>query len=680
MPIPIMIALRLFLLCMILAVTSLDVSAQETDSTKVPPAKTPADSLAIPLPDSTLIPTDSLPEPIVFKYPIPFLDEGPGLVVNDSLPTRHPALDPTGLLSDVAGSFLYDFGASGWPDGWSPSGVAPHDVALSFNDIPFDNSIVGTPDYELLPFALLQPFRLQNDRFGAPVTVNTRLRALDQNRPITEIRYRQSNIGLKSVLVFHSQQRRIPFKRQAGILGISLGYGGHGATGEYTGSALEGARQLFARLRYKHPWGSVELMNLTNRRRLGAHAGVDPGSGSYENIYNRLSATVEPFAQRQSLRNDLALTVRTQILADTTQPFTASSYWTASTFRYVLGDTLQARTSRLGYRLFQGMALGAGTLTIALEGWSEHLRNDSQALPDSLDISRSALHLSALARLPLGPLNLDLEPALHKTDKKSFLGGRARIDFSQKWLSLFGQASLSSQTSSWIQQYGWGDTIQPLSDWTDSQVANLQAGFRLKGGPFSLDVTGFINQSNEYADFFSSTSSDTIKVELFNSAVQWSGVTAELGIRKDASKGFYLTVTPTLYQFNDATASNNHATLSESLPELYVRGRFGMRYLIFKGDLDLDLYTRARLWSSFQSRTLHPETGLLVLRPAGSRPVDGSIAMDVVLEAGIRGAKLFLSFENVLSHPSIIVGNLLVPDYPLPAQRFRFGVHWPIQD
>ncbi|MFK7844882.1 MAG: putative porin [Rhodothermales bacterium] len=684
-----MIVLRLFFYslfcCVSLTFTLHDVSAQVVDTTKTPSP----DSLRIALPDSTAMPdssalpqfADSTVKQITFKTPVSFLDTDPGLILHDSLPTIHPAQDPAGLLSDLPGSFLYDFGASGWPDGWSPYGMAPHDVALGYNGIPFDNSISGTPEYELLPFSVLQPFKLQEDRFGAPLTVNTRLRSLDVKRPISEIRYRQSNNGLKSVLVFHSQQRNIPLRQQMGVLGITLAYGGHGANGEYSGYQLEGARQLLARLRYRHPWGSIELMNFSNRRRLGAHDGIMVDENFYEAIYNRFAGTaINADAQRQTIRNDLALTVRSNVLPDTTRPLTAMGYWTAGTFRYVLGDTLQARTSRFGYRISQAVAVGNGEVTVALEGWNEKLREDSRALPDSLNPTRSSFNLSALTSLPLGLANLEVEPALHAQDGDSFLGGRGRLSIGNRSVKLFAQASYSGQKSSWVQQYGWGDTIRPLPASPESRVTNLRAGISLLGGPFSLDVTGFINRTSNYTDFFSSTSTDSISVEVFPTPVQWTGLTADFGVRKYATRGFYLSITPTFYQLNNPASSAAHSTLVGSLPELYVQGRFGMRYLIFKGDLDLDLYTKVRLWSSFQSRSLHPETGLLVLRTVGSRPVDASVAMDVVLEAGIRTAKLFLAFENVLSHPSLIVGNLLVPDYPLPAQRFRLGIYWPIQD
>ncbi len=673
---------RLFF-CLVLFIVSTpllpNALAQVADTTRTPRP----DTLAVSPPDSTVRPAENAPPPrqIIQRTHVPFFDASTGIVVNDTLPARHPALDPAGILAETPGSFLYDFGAAGWPDGWSPYGIAPQNVGLTFNNLPFNNSITGTAELELLPFSMLQPLRLHAGGLGAPITVNTRLRGFDFSRPLSEIRYRQSNNGLKSVLVFHSQQRRVTLAEQRGILGITLAYGGHGANGEYPGSKLEGARQLLARLRYRHPWGSIELMNLSNRRRLGAHGGVNIVGTNYESIYNRFGASVEnEGAQRQSLRNDLALTVRSQVLPDSTHPLTSTGYWTAGTYRYVLRDTLQARTGRLGYRISQGLALGKSELTMGLQGWKETLRDDTNALPDSLDPSRSAMHLTANFTLPLGQFTFEAEPGLHKNEHNSFIGGHSRLSMDKGWLQLFVQAAYAGQPTSWVQQYGWSNTVGALDTTPDGRTLTLQAGVTLKGGPFSLDVTGFTSRTTSYTDYFSMADSDSITAHVFDDPVQWAGATTILGFRKNAGRGIYLTFAPTLYQLNNAPVSANHSVLSGSLPELFIQGRAGLRYLLFQGDLDIDLYANMRAWSSFQSRTLHPQTGLLVLRPVESRPVDESVALDVVLEAGIRTAKLFLAFENALSYPSLIPGNLLVPDYPLPAQRFRFGVYWPIQD
>jgi hypothetical protein len=62
------------------------------------------------------------------------------------------------------------------------------------------------------------------------------------------------------------------------------------------------------------------------------------------------------------------------------------------------------------------------------------------------------------------------------------------------------------------------------------------------------------------------------------------------------------------------------------------------------------------------------------------RPPAASSTIDLVFEGGIRGATVSLAYENLLSGTNVLIGNLIVPDYPLPQQRIRFGVRWPIKN
>lgn len=654
-------------------------SAQEADTSR---AARP-DTLRLPpaLSDSLAV-SDSVQKVVVVqRNPITFLDAFAGVAIGDTLPARHPAMDAVGMLAEIAGSFVYDFAIAGWPDGWSPYALSPNNTGLSFNGIPFEDAVTGRPAYELLPLSLLQPLRLQADRFGLPMTVNSQLLPFDAHRPITQVRYGTTSNGLQSVMVVHNQLRNIPLKQQVGTFGFTLAYGGHGGNGEYPGSQLEGARQLLARIRYGHPLGSVELINLNNRRRLGAHSGVEPVGNIFETVYNRFNPQVlNPNAIRQVLRNDLGLTVRSKVLPGVAEPFTASGYWTASTSRYINGDTLQARTGRLGYLLQQPVAFASQQILLSVEGWREQLRKNSPSLPDSIGIVRRALHASLLMQLDVNGLKLDVQPGLHRNEKESFAGGRLRLAKTLGPLGFYGEVFHAGDARSWVETYGWGQTVQPLAEAPGSRVSIIQSGLKLKLHSFDIGFSGFIQRSTDHVDFFTGASTDTLRVLTFEGDVQWQGATLDLGFRRDAERGFYLTAAPSVYLMADGNTSAERRALSGSMPELFVQGRMGLRYLLFQGDLDMDLYGQGRLWSSFRSRTLHPQTGLLALRRDDVRDVDGSAALDVVLEAGVRTAKIFVAFENLLSGTTLVIGNMLVPTYPLPQRRFRFGVYWPIQD
>ena len=665
------------------------VVAQEKDSLLVQPTDSIAvsDSLNIPQ-DSLSLPqsADSVEIDPALLVPVTFLDEMHGVAIGDTLPIRHVALDPQQMLGEVRSTFVYDFGTSGWPDGWSPYGLSPNAVGLSFNNIPYREPSSGLPAYDLLPFTMLQQFKLQAGKFGSPIGVNTRLRAFDEPRSLTEIRYRSSNIGLSSVLVSHSQGRRITLFKRPTLLRILLAYGGHGANGEYAGSKLEGARQLLARLRFQNNLGAFEVLNMHNRRRIGAHAGVTPGtSTNFLTIYNRLLATVtNANAQRQKIRNDLSVTFRRPLFG-LEDPFTVTGYWSANTFRYVNSDTLQARTQTLGYTLIQKVPFNNSHFALQVEGWTDRIRRDSQdttssasALPDSLGISRSEFHASINTLLELGKIQINATPGFFSNGYTSTVGGQldARVELGSIYLFVASAHTLSP--ISLVAEYGWGDRVNPLGSLPSSTTTLLRAGIGLSWKFLDFSVSGFTHSTDNPLEYIYDSAQDSLTVFAPSSAVSWQGASADFGFRRNAQRGWYLTASSTVYDATTSPSVSNYTSIAQQLPEVFVRGRLGMRYRIFKGDLDFDLYAQGRLWSSFIGRTLHPETGLLVLRNASAREIESSAALDVVLEAKVRTAKIFLGFENLLSGTTLIIGNMLVPDYPLPQQRFRFGVFWPI--
>ena len=490
--------------------------AQEVDTTQTPVR---IDSLVVP--DSTVVPDSAVAQNRISPQDslrlaraslplVPFLNQLSGTAIGDTLPTRHPSLDPQGILGEVLGSFIYDFGASGWPDGWSPYGLSPNNQALSFNHIPFNDLSSGLPSYDLLPFSMLQQLNVQPALFGTTIGVNTGLRSFDDARPLTEIRYRSSNNGLQSVLVSHSQRRRLQLAGWPGQIHLLLAYGGHGANGEYAGSRLEGARQLVARVRIQNALGSFEITNLHNRRRLGAHAGAIPGIGSnFTDIYNRFDAQViNPNAQRQKIRNDLSITLRKPLLANTTNPFAATGYWTANTFRYVNSDTLQARTSTFGYSLSQALPFRTGSVALHLEGALHRVRKDSRdttstisALPDSLGIKRNNFQAYAQMAFNTESLNVLITPGLYSNTHSTLLGGSVEANYNVGVLRFFVNASRTLTHVPLVAEYGWGSSTIPLASVPSPETTLLKGGISLNWKAFDLTVSAFTHESVNSFDY-----------------------------------------------------------------------------------------------------------------------------------------------------------------------------------
>ena len=654
-----------------------------------------ADTLRAVRPDTLAVPTDTLRAASAdtlraasadtlraasrdtLVVPVGFPPPEPGDVVGETLPVRTAAMDPPALLGRTSGSFVYDFGTAGWPDGWSPYGLSPNDVGLFSDGLPMNDLITGRPRYDLIPFTFMEPLRIQAARDDAPVAVHGRVRDFDTPQPLTEMRYRTSNTGLQSVTVVHAQRRRPVWFGRPGRLNVLFGYGGHATKGEYPGSRLRRARLVLGRIRYDRPGWAVEVKDLFNRRRVGAHGGVLPISGApYESIYQRLGAQVEnPDALRETIRNDLSLTLRAR-LVPRFEPLTAMGYWTNERFQYRNpSDTLTARMRRLGFRVAQDVRLGGRRLRLSAEGWREVVRPGA-ALPDSLGLSRRWLHLAARDTFALGAFEAVLEGGFHRGGGVSFATAFGRLTWRLGASRVFAEGTRAGQPVSWVARRGFGGTVAPVAASPDGRLSMARAGFTVRLGPFDLTAFGFVHDLRDPLDLYV-TAGDTVAARVAAETWRRAGVAADLGFRRQTTSGLYLVAQPTFVRFR-MPVTEDGARAAAALPELFGQARLGARFVLFQGDLDLNVYLRGRYWGRMRSRTLHPQTGLLVLPEADARTVDPSGTLDLFVEGGVRSAMVFLAYENMLSGTRLLAGNLIVPDYPLPERRLRFGVFWPI--
>ena len=605
--------------------------------------------------------------------------------VGDTILAAMPEIDAPDVLADVPGAFVYRFGAYGWPDGWSPLGLPPHHVALTLDGLPFDDPLTGRPRYDLLPFELLEPLR-QHATYGAPAGVAASLRAFDVPQPLTELRYRTGDDGLQRISALHRQARARRLFGRAGALGVLGAYGGQAADNEYPGSALRRGRQLLSRLRYTQTSWSAEVGAMHTRRTLGAQAGAEPLPGfPYETIYNRFTPrTLNDDATRRTRRTDAWATLRLKLLPDAA-PLAVAAFGTVHGLRYrdPGADTLTARVTRSGLYVAQPMEAGAHRLFLTATAWRDRLTDD-RALPGASP--RTLLFASIHDAVRLGQWTLEADVTLSDAPGPTLTGG-GRVVAKVGRFGLFGQARYARQPVGWVATTGFGRTLTPDAS-AGGAVATAQAGVTLQTGPFDLTLFGFAHRSTDAVDLFVTDRQegrdDDLSSTLFVATLPLpdvftrAGAGADAGWRRTAERGLYASVQPTVQHTVDADAFETSTRLAASLPDAWLRARLGARLLLFRGDLDLDVALRGHLWSRFQGRTLHPPTGLLVLPHTDARPVDASGTLDLVIVGGVRTARLFLVWENILSGTDLTVGNQLVPVYPLPERRLRFGVYWPI--
>jgi len=228
--------------------------------------------------------------------------------------------------------------------------------------------------------------------------------------------------------------------------------------------------------------------------------------------------------------------------------------------------------------------------------------------------------------------------------------------------------------------WGFGQNTTVLENRPESRVDRLILDLRNQFGPLGLSASLFYTSTTQKRTWTIDGLSNELEAHRIGGTLNNTGAAIEVSFRKKAERGIYTVVRPTILRVSHSEDSSVADLESSAIPEFWINGRLGIRALLFKGDLDLDLSVRAFYWDSMVGRRLDTRTGSLVLPSDDGQSVPSTLTVNVVAEAGIRTATIFLSYENIFSGTNALVGNLLIPDYPLPAKRFRFGVFWPISD
>ena len=658
-------------------------AAQEADTLGVP-----ADPLAAPAPfavDSLAGPADTLGvDTLAAAAPrraVGFAEAEPGRVVT-AIPTRRPVFSVAELLGTLPGAFHYDLGVPGWPDGVAFGGLAPHRVALALDGVPAGDLFSGRPAWELLPLDVLAPLRL-NARWGAAVGVDANLRAFAAPVPVTELRFRSGRSGIQFISATHGQTRRPGWLQRLGgdraRLQALAHVSGRKADGEYPSSSVSGW-QLLARVGVALPAFALELTERHGRDRGGAQSGVIP-TGALETVYDRDGATVgDPGAARETIRNDLAAGLRLPITAE---PLTATVFWTAATFRYTnpsvgalpptLDDTLAVRGDRVGVRLVQSLTLGPNRLFARAHAWLDRVDpGPAYPTPDE----RRALHLSVLDSLALGGFDVVLTGGIHHTDDATFPSISARVARALGGVRLFAEARRAGALTSRFEREGFRNVLAAQGTSGDERTLALAAGFDAALGPFDLGLRGEALQQTDPRLLVATDSVATFVTA--DGAFRRATATLTLGWRDRARRGVYLHTRANAHAFLNRADGDLHAREAAAVPPFWGDARLGFRALaLFDGNLDLDLAARGRAWSAFRSRALSAPTALYALPVSGARLVGANGTLDFVFEAAIgRGrATVFVLYENVLASRAY-AGALVVPTYPLPDPRLRFGVFW----
>ncbi|NND71238.1 MAG: hypothetical protein HKN43_06645 [Rhodothermales bacterium] len=668
---PIVIAWSILLLVFLPVQTG---NAQVVDSTEIAIDSLRVDStMIVPNPDTSDVAAAA--QPGLLRQSRRSGGQDPDITI---YPPVSNALEMVEQISRIPGSFSYDLSTPGWPSFWTIRGRNPAAIGVSWDGFNFDELYTGRPAFELLPRGLLDTLQLDVGTASSP-TIRTVTRRSTSGAPLTELAYRTSNKGMQYVYASHSQQRNRTILGRPGRIGIRAGYEGQKADGEYPGSKLERARGVFTSLDLQSGRLGFELSNLASRRRVGAHGGViAPVPGDPNSIYQRFGALVfDQNAERRIIRNDVTAT--TVFDANEEVSISLSTRWTKQFFRYRnSSDTLQVRSRRSLVRLdtwYKKRALLVGGHVSASNEWIA----DHSFLTGSLqDLSRYSAWLS-FARA--GTFSVSLKGGANSFDGNESHSIALRAGVITDFVGLEIAGSRSVPDPAHLDTFGFG-RFATVAARTPGYVTDSRVRLEIELRPFSLSITPFILLEENPRDWMNTAVADSIVYRASGRDRTTSGISAKAGFRLQASRGFYASFDATSLSrvfVGSDPVSNPLASWESVGPDRYATAIAGLKYVLFEGDLDGNFYLRSRMWPDFTGYALHRQTGLAVLPTVGSTEiVSKSATLDVIVEAGVRGATIFLSYENVLSGTNLVIGNQLVAGYPLAQRRLRFGVFWPI--
>jgi len=590
----------------------------------------------------------------------------------ERLPIQALNMDLSMVLSRSPGVFSWTFDAAGWPNGLSAWGQDPNHVRLQWNGREVDDLISGRARFDMVPVAFLDRAEWLVDG-----SASVRTDSLEATTPVTRVRYESAGDGLQAVSALHVQNRFLRTSDSTGVrMQTVFGYAGAGSEGEYDGSQLKRARQITARVGVMGDGWSVWIQDVASRRAVGAHAGVVPFTGAgYESIYQRLGATVDdPTARRRTIHNDLEMGGQT--IWQRWQG-TLRVVRTSQTLDFE-GTALSTRGWLTRWQVYPsiGTSLGSGTLEIR-----GHAVRDAGAggsawtsSPDSRTQSgvAAAFHFNDEMHVQAGVVNTTDQAWWHASATGAAHTGPVRFH---------GHVERDARRLSLLERSGFGAGIDGVSMMTDIPVQErvlARAGAEVTSGIWQIGLDASHLREMDAIIHQLSPTHPGLDSRIMNGLRSRSLLSLSLGWRADGRRGPYARVEGVMSVSNGPNESVDATLWERSLPERWASGRLGWKALLFSKDLDLDLFIQGRVWESMNGLRLHTPTGLLVLPEDLSSPVDGNWLVDVGAEGDVRGATLFFAYENMFSGTTAQIGNLIVPDYPLPRQRIRFGVYWPI--
>ncbi|MEO0558782.1 MAG: hypothetical protein AAF170_11435 [Bacteroidota bacterium] len=630
--------------------------------------------------DSTAIVLETPPDSLAaasLRNPVLPLGPEPGRSASPT-PALTAALDPTELLADTPGAFLYRLSAPGRAS-LSLDGLATGTPALFLDGRPFDDLFTGSPRLDLLPSEAVGPLQLSDTRLGHPIAIEATTRPFRVALPVTELRYFGGQQGVQYASGTHAQTRQPPAFLRGGsdasrltVTAHVASRAGNGLVG--SGGSTDGARErhshALARALLTRPGISFEAGALYTDQTDGAHRGFTT------NIFDPLRASsLDRSATRQTFRTDLWLTSWLPLLPS--DPTEISVAWTSQRWRYVqtVGDTLAATANRLALHGRQRVEIGPAQLYLRAGGMWTPIADTSALFQAG---NRPTAYASILDSLRIGPLELAIQAGVRVAEPQTvpslaIRAGRGTASLGLRWTG--GETG---------RVWDGGLAGHIVNEATSASGRTLAADAEWGGqrGVWHMQVRAFTHHRTD-ARWLVSRGDTTYAIQSVPTADRM-GATAALSWRDEVARGVYVRSSVTATRALNLGTSALRQLEAESLPALWGRLRLGLRATnLGNGVADLDLALVAHGWSAFRGLVAVPATGQMALPDPttllGSElPARGTLGAEATVTFGAR-ASVFLRYDNALA-TRLYDGARVVQGEPIPATALRFGVFWALLD
>ena len=238
---------------------------------------------------------------------------------------------------------------------------------------------------------------------------------------------------------------------------------------------------------------------------MGAFGGVVLNAFTFVPIGATL---IDADARRQTLRNDLDLTLRARLVPGLDAPLTASAYWTAQTFRY-LASHRHAGDEDQPLRLFgaaKSAALGPHGLTFQLAAWQDQPPVNQRAR-GTAPVRPRPPRQRARHRPVARRRELVLEGGVHSEPGRFFPSASARLEQRLGPLRLFASGAYTGQPVSPVERYGYGELRSSGhpggAKW--AHCVGRGQGRRCKAARSTSTLSAFAHRTSEALDLYVET-------------------------------------------------------------------------------------------------------------------------------------------------------------------------------